>query len=300
MGTPRLSRDTPSADMIEEYRNHLIIAGCTRRTIDETVRALYQFDRELPCGLAQAYTHELRTMLAHEDWSVSTRATYRVFLGGFFDWATDEDDPWLTYDPARRLPRPKVNPGVPDPVGDSELHRCLMQAREPFRLICILAAYEGLRPIEIAAIRREDVTNKWIKTVGKGNKPAVVPTEPVVWRAVSDLPPGALIRRPRGGPADAKWVSQATANYMRKQLNVDTTLRHLRHWHGTWLRRHHDLRVVQKRMRHSNLNTTQRYTDVTDAEFLASAGALPDFTLTQTAERHTDPTATRQYASIDV
>lgn len=273
------TRDTPAADMIEAHRTHLVAAGRAKQTIDLTMCVLYRLDRELPQGLAEAYPQELKTWLAHEEWSASAKATYRAVIVGFYEWATAEDDPWLTYNPAAKLPRPRVRPGVPDPTPDDELRRCVTEAKEPFRLICILAAYAGLRPVEIAAIHREHVTEKLIRTTGKGNKPAVIPTEPAVWQAVKDLPPGVLVRQPKGGnAATAKWVSAATAEYLRKTMGVDTTLRHMRHWHGTWLRRHHDLRVVQERMRHSHLNTTERYTQVTRAELLASAGALPDFT----------------------
>lgn len=275
--------------MIQEYRVHLVAASRSPRTIKSTIDLLYRLDRELPRGLAEAYASELKGWLAREDWSASTKATFRALIVGFFEWACDEEDRWLDYNPAARLPRPHVNLGVPDPTPDEGVRLCVSEAAaQPWRLICILAAYAGLRPIEIAAIRREDVTEHWIKTVGKGNKPAVVPTEPPVWQAVKDLPPGVLVRRPMGAPANARWVSSKTSLYLRKELGVDTSLRHLRHWHGTWLRRHYDLRTVQERMRHASLQTTQGYTAVTKAELLSSRGALPDFT---TADPPADPPA---------
>lgn len=295
MAIPPLSRDTPSADMIMAYRIHLVAAHRSPQTVKSAIDLLFRLDRELPCGLAEAYAQELKTWLAREHWSASAKATYRAHIVGFFEWACDEDDPWLTYNPARRLPRPRVNLGVADPVPDDELRLCVGEsAEQPWRLICILAAYAGLRPCEIAAACREDVTERWIKTVGKGSKPAVVPTEPPVWRAVRDLPPGVLIRRPRGQAAYAKWISEKTAKYLREIVGVDTTLRHLRHWHGTWLRRHYDLRTVQERMRHANLRTTQVYTAVTQAELLSSVGALPDFT---TADAPTDLRVVRATSS---
>jgi integrase len=291
MAAPK-TRNTRNADMIEEYRVHLVSAGRSTLTIESVLDLLFRLDRELPAGLAEAYPRELKAWLAQprlgcgdgDRWSANTIATYRSHMVEFYKWACDEDDPWLTYDPARRLPRPKVNRGVPQPTTDEAVQRIVSEAAEPFRLICILAAYGGLRPIEIADIRREDITERLIVIRrGKGNKPAVIPTEPAVWRAVRDLPPGPLVTR-NGQPISRRYASRQTSAYLHRRMGIDTSPRYLRHWHGTWLRRHYDLRVVQERMRHASVATTQIYTAVTEAELVASTGWLPDFTASAQGE----------------
>jgi site-specific recombinase XerD len=221
MAAPK-TRNTRNADMIEEYRVHLVSAGRSTLTIESVLDLLFRLDRELPAGLAEAYPRELKAWLAQprlgcgdgDRWSANTIATYRSHMVEFYKWACDEDDPWLTYDPARRLPRPK------------------------------------------------------------GNKPAVIPTEPAVWRAVRDLPPGPLVTR-NGQPISRRYASRQTSAYLHRRMGIDTSPRYLRHWHGTWLRRHYDLRVVQERMRHASVATTQIYTAVTEAELVASTGWLP-------------------------
>lgn len=289
MGRRPISHKTPSADMIAAYQISLEAARRSQRTIETKIWLLHRLDMDLllgqlaegsePSGLAGALPHELTAWLAKNGDTASAKAAYRAHIVMFYRWATDDADQWLSYDPSLRLPRPRVRKGVANPAPDDVVRRCVSEAAQPWRLHCILAAYAGLRPMEIAQLHREQVTEKWLTVVaGKGAKHAILPTEPPVWRAIRDLPKGPITRQPNGLPATYKWVSAATAQYLRGELDVDVTLRRMRHWHGTWLRRNFDLRVVQERMRHESLATTQIYTAVTDAELAGSVGQLPDFT----------------------
>lgn len=271
---------TPTADLIEEHRAWLQAGGFSRRTAHEACKLLARVDAETPHGLAHALPHELVRWLAQgdgRDWAPSTTAAYRQHLRRFYVWACDPDDQVLDYDPSITLRKPKIHRPVPDPATDEQVRLCVTATVLPWRLHCILAAYAGLRPVEIAALQREDVTEELVRiNRGKGWKPAVVPCEPAVWRAVRDLPPGPVTRK-RSGPATAAWVSIHTAGYLRNRAHIQTNLRRLRHWHCTWLQRHHPIRVVQERMRHASIQTTQGYAAVTSAELAASRGTLPDF-----------------------
>jgi integrase/recombinase XerC len=290
--------DTPSADLIEDYETYMIQECRTEASVASALELLYRIDHDLrPRGLAESARDEIVAWLAQRHpcqlararegkqtkaWSRKTKATYHAHLTSFYSRATDEDDPWITSNPMRGIRRPRIWPGVPQPTPDDIVRLCVTTAAWPYRLHCILAAYAGLRPIEIAYLDREDITERWIMIRhGKGDKPAIIPTEPPVWRAVKDLPPGPITRKLCGRPADRQWVSKGTSQYLQETLHCPphTSLRYLRHWHGTWLRRHYDLRTVQERMRHESLQTTQIYTAVTEAELLASTGALPDFTI---------------------
>lgn len=275
---------SPNNDLIREHCLWLA-GGMAPRSIQSAYELLGRVDTDLHKGLAEALPQELAAWLAgiHRHphappWSRSTRATYRAHIIRFYQWACDPDDPVLDYDPSARLLRPKVSAGVPDPASDAQVQACITTLNQPWQLHTVLAAYAGLRPCEIAALRREDVTETHIRIRdGKGGKVATLPVEPPVWRAVRDLPRGAVTRKVNGQPATYSWVSMSTAAAMRR-AGINTTLRHLRHWHATHLRQHHDVFVVQQRMRHSNVRTTQGYAAVLPGELAASVGTLPDFT----------------------
>lgn len=274
-----LHTNAPNLDLIREHCTWLIAGGYAKTSIQGAYELLTRVDTDLPHGLAGALPQELAGWIGQNlAWSQQTKATYRSHIVRFYAWAADPDDPVLTFNPAVRLRRPRVNPGVPNPASDDEVHAAVTRTAQPYQRHCVLAAYAGLRPIEIAALRREDITETQLRIrSGKGAKPAVVPTEPAVWRAVRHLPAGPVTRRLDGRPADAHWVSIKTARHLRKH-GIDITLRRLRHWHATNLRRHHDLFIVQQRMRHANIRTTQGYAQVTADELARSVGQLPDFT----------------------
>lgn len=272
---------SPSADLISEHLTWLRAGGLSNRTIGDAGKLLHRVDATLPKGLAGALSAELAGWLAGPDnrqWSTQTRATYRGHIVRFYTWACDPDDPVLDYNPAARLRRPRVRPHIPDPASDDQVRRCLTTTLQPWRLHCLLAAYAGLRPMEIADLHRADIDEHHIRVRdGKGHKPARIPTEPIVWRAVMDLPDGPITRKSPHAPATARWVSGATRAHLYRR-GIRTSLRRLRAWHATHLRRHVDPFVVQQRMRHESVATTQRYVGISAAELAASVGLLPDYT----------------------
>jgi site-specific recombinase XerD len=266
-------------DLIDAHLTYLRAGAYSPRTVTAAAKVLRRVDAALPYGLDNAATAELVDWLARPGWSTQTRATYRGAIVRFYRWATRDDDRWLDFDPSTGLRRPRVNRGVPRPATDDHVHACLTRAGQPFRLHCVLAAYAGLRPIEIADLDRGDVTEHNIAVRhGKGDKPAVIPTHPVVWAALRHLPAGPVTRRRRGRPADARWVCAATADHLHR-LGLPVTLRNLRHWYATTLlERCHDLRVVQELMRHASVATTQVYTQVVDERRRAAVATLPVLT----------------------
>lgn len=265
-------------DLILAYLEWLRVCNRSRRTIDARRDILHRLDTDLPEGLAHATADELRDWIYRDGWSAATRETYYGAARSFFVWATNPLEPRLDFDPMQMLPRPSTPRGLPRPVTDKQLARILTEAIEPFKLWCLLAAYEGLRCCEIAPLLREHITEQTTTIVrGKGGRPGVLPTHPAVWQAVRDLPDGSLAVTDCGVQASAQWVSIRTALYFRRQLGMPGVgLHRLRHWYGTELyRRTKDIRRTQELMRHSSPTTTAIYTLVTDEERAAAIHALP-------------------------
>lgn len=273
-------------DLIADYLEWLRQRGQSTRTIDARRDILTRAHTDLPHGLPAATADELAAWLYRDSWSAGTRETYHGAIRSWYVWACQPDDPRLDFDPSALLPRPARPRRLPRPVTDDQLRRILTEAADPYRLWSLLAAYAGLRCIEIAGLDRTDITRRAITIRrGKGGRPGVVPTHPAIWTAVAPLPPGPLAVTDRGDRASAQWVSIRTALHFRRQLGMPgVALHRLRHWCGTEVyRRTRDIRVTQELLRHASPATTAGYTLVDDEERVAAIHALPNHTGAQQA-----------------
>lgn len=274
---PATPGDDPTMDarFIDEYLDYLRAAGAAERTIGAARDVLHRLHRELPAGLCRALPHELVGVLSVRR-TAATKATYRAHLRRFFGWAVDGPSPCLDWDPSAGLPRPRVPARLPRPATDEQVTAALRRARPPWRLHCLLAAYAGLRCCEIAALDRADITASDILVHGKGGKQRSIPTDPDVWAAVQDLPPGPVTRRLDGEPADAGWVSRSTGSHLRRYVGVRTSLHRMRSWYATQiLEVCGDVMVVKELLGHASVATTQVYTLVRPERLAAAVAGLP-------------------------
>jgi integrase/recombinase XerC len=175
-------------EIFDAYERHLTTLRRSENTIRTYTTLLRAMDRDLPNGLLGACRDELEEHLAGLA-SDSSVILNRAVLRGFFGWACDPDDQWLDYDPTTRLSRPKSPEPDPKPVASADLAHILANAAEPYRTLFVLAAYAGLRCIEISRVERRHITDQVLLVRrGKGNKLRRIPTHPILWRAVADLP----------------------------------------------------------------------------------------------------------------
>jgi integrase/recombinase XerC len=254
----------------------------SENTVDDSSRLLRRADRELPYGLPCSTFEELENWLGHDPaWTPQTRETYRKHICRFFVWATRPQAPKITLNPAVGLEPFKVEAGVPRPAATAHVEWCVTEATLPWRVFCVLTAYSGARPCEVARIAEaphEFVTEDTTTIIkGKGGKSRVIPTHEVLWDAVRYLPQGPLHVRRGGLPLNGDWVSKRTAAYLHRN-GLPITLYNLRHWYGTELQEAAgDSRVTQEGMGHSSLNSTQIYTQVRNPRLRAAVNSLPAF-----------------------
>lgn len=265
-------------DMIAAYLEHLRRAGRTDDTIRDRREVLHRFNRAMTGGIGGADDKEIGAWLYRDDWKQNTKAAYYMALKSFYGWATRPHDLWLEGNPMAYLEPIKTVRGIPRPVSDEELRRVLTESAEPFRTWATLAAYAGLRCIEISRLDREHITDQTLIVVrGKGDKPRAHDTDPYVWAAVKDLPRGPIARTPDGQRATAFEVSATAALHFRRQLKMPgVSLHRLRHWLGVTTQRiYKDIRVTQAVLGHSSLTSTQVYTDATGEQQRQARAMLP-------------------------
>lgn len=277
MPEPRRPLDPRGMEMIDEYIAHLRRSSDSKSTPVDRRRILQRLDRELPCGLGDVTTDELRAWLYREGWSQNTLATYYRCIRSFYAWAADPDDPWLTFDPARKLERVPNPPTVPRACTDDQLKIILTKAEEPIRTWAVLASYQGLRCCEIAGLDREHITERELFVArGKGGRPRTHVTDPAVWAAVRDLPAGPVAQYETGERATSQYVSQSAATHFKRQLKIDVTMHQLRHWLGcTVQRKYRDIRVTQELLGHKHLSSTQVYTQASEEQQREARSTLP-------------------------
>jgi integrase/recombinase XerC len=254
---------------IDAYTAHLRLAGHPPTTIRTYRTPLTRAASALPHGLLSDADDIAEWLAGHT--ARNTRATYAVALRGLYRWAVATGR--LAEDPMAGLPVPRQRRGLPRPVSHAELAGVLAAAGEPVRTWCLLAAYAGLRCVEISRLDRADVTEQVVYVHGKGDRDRAVPTHPEVWRAVAALPPG-----PVAGCA-ARYVSSRIARTCDRIGLGQVTAHRLRHWAGTWWQAASgDLRVTQELLGHASPATTAVYTAVSDRSRRAAVLALPPVT----------------------
>lgn len=260
--------------IIRIHCNWIRLRGDTERTVYHRQENLRRLTDALPGNLLDATADDLARWQSGLTVCTSSVATYTNHVVAFYRWAVEHEH--ITVLPTSRLARPKPPQRAPRPIPIADLDIALDAAPEPIRTWLLLAAGMGLRAMEIAAIRREDVAvadgRTWISGVGKGGRPfrMAVPSdiEPALREYLSGRT-GPLWRQPDGRSYLPRDVTRQTATFFRR-LGMPYTLHWLRHYFGTEAhRRQRDALLTMTLMRHRSLNTTQLYVQQVPEEAIA-------------------------------
>lgn len=277
--TTTLGRPNP---LIDEYLRHLLEDLRRASTTITTYREiLNRMDAEMPEGIEAANADEIKDWINTGDRADATRALYRAAAAGFFKWA---NDPWreeqykLTFDPMVMVPTVTVPETEPIPVDDDQVAHLLRDGGEPYRGWFTLAAYGGLRCIEIAALGRRHVTEKALRVHGKGGKRRTVPTHRKVWELVRDLPDGYVVRNSRGAGMTRQGLSIRGGGRIHELGYAELSMHDLRGWFATkaYIASKHNLEVVRRLLGHSSVATTQRYLRFADPARAEAVDGIPE------------------------
>lgn len=243
-------------------------ADLTPKTIRERLIFIRQLARDVE-SLETVTRRDLIHWTAKQNWSNSTRVHRRSGLHTFFAWMQDEQ---LRLDnPAYRLPRVATRKREPNPFSVEEINALLQSGiYRRTRVMVALHYYLGLRVSEIAAVNGDDIDweARTLKTIGKGRKEATLPVPAALWPLFHQMPrTGYWFPNRTANKLHAAGEGHIMGNSVSGLIGEAIKRIGLKH-------RPHDLRaslatemheagvsdfIVQRSMRHSNMDTTTKY-----------------------------------------
>lgn len=268
-------------ELLAAFADYQRSGNRAKRTIESRASTLRAFAARQGTSLIDATVFHMRRDIGREGIAASTRASARSTFLAFYGFLHSEG---LRPDnPSLRLPVVKVPPHRPRPYTQEQIDRLLSTgAYRRTRAMILLAAYQGLRASEIASVHSDDidVESGTMKVVGKGGRTDYLPLHPVIVELTPTMNSGWWFpaRRGRTGHIKGQSVSDLLHDARERAgiVDADLTGHSLRHSFGTELvRRGANIRAVQELMRHSSLQTTQRYTQVLDEDRRAALSVLP-------------------------
>jgi integrase/recombinase XerC len=239
--------------------------GLRPATITTRRRILWSLERWLDHPIETVTADEIDRWLDSLKLSTRSRHTYLGAVASFFEFATRHGQ--VKRDPTTHMQRPRLPRLVPRPAPAVDVEYAISQAEPMMAAWLCLAAYQGLRCMEIAFLRREDVLETHeppllIVADGKGGHQAVLTLNDRVELALRDygMPrSGYLFKTRDGHPYSPATVSRYAGKFLR-DVSVDATMHQLRHlFVSTVWARSKDMRVTQEAARHADPKTTAGY-----------------------------------------
>lgn len=194
-----------------------------------------------------------------------TVATYHNHLTDFCSFLVAAE--LLPHSPMEVVKKVKRPVKRPRPLTETEVDRVLLAVEGVVRDWILLGLLAGLRAFEIAKIRGEDFTSEGLYVLGKGDVEATLPIHSQLAEMQSRYPArGYWFPGPDEGHVRARAIS-LTVGRLFDSMGIDGSIHRVRHSYGTRLvRKGVNIRVVQKLMRHSSLETTAGYLAVVSDE----------------------------------
>ena len=246
---------------VNHYESWAKMRGHRAETIRGRLVVLGAYEKQQG-GLLDATESSLLAFLDSTK-SAWTRSTYARHLSSLLTYAAEAG----LIDHAPKVPKVKAPDPRPKPIKDAELRTLLESSpNQEIWIWLLLAAYGGLRAGEIAQTSPSNLDGNTLELPymkGGGSGKVMLPS----W--VADE-----LRQCKPWTATANQVTRQASAYMKSQ-GVTPGIHRLRHWHATTLlRQTHDLRLVQRALRHRSITSTTMYTAVDDDELAAAVSGM--------------------------
>ena len=267
---------------LEKLRNELVLRGSSPRTIETYEAQAAHFLAYFQKSPLEATEDDVKAYLAHlkaaKGVSNATLAIVRAALKFYFHEVLKR--------PIILLKTPKIPKSLPMVLSKEEVKALLEAApRRKGRLILALLYSSGLRVSELCALKVKDLEldkrRAWVRK-GKGAKDRLVILSKAVCKDLEEHLKGKsqLYLFPGGdrgtlAPRAIQKMIQRTARRAGIQKRVTPHI--LRHSFATHLlEAGTDIRLIQELLGHSNLQTTQIYTHVSESEKMKVKSPLDD------------------------
>lgn len=250
---------TVPRDPLTEHLEHLRDSRYAEATIRERGRVLATIPGDLLAldrPRTQAWWTSRQTRPDGAPRAASSLSQEASHLRRFCRWAMTQG--MVERNAADWLPPVRATAPAVMPVSEADLDRLLTDAPDDMRRAVVLASMAGLRSVEMAAVRWEDIDPGngvlWVR-LGKGAKGRSVPLSAGLLGALGDPGVGPIV----GRRTTAKALSQALARYMRSR-GVDATAHKLRARYATrFVDATGDLAAAATALGHSDLSSIRRY-----------------------------------------
>ncbi|PKB68620.1 MAG: site-specific tyrosine recombinase XerD [SAR202 cluster bacterium Io17-Chloro-G3] len=270
-----------SLNTVAAYRNDLsqMLGYFTKPTLD--VARVTEWS-----SVTKEFLRDHITSLHDRGYSSTTVARKIASIKAFFSFLVEEDE--IVQDPSEQIFPPKTGRSLPKALSESDLERLLdapsqsntpEAIRDAAMLETLYAA--GLRVSELINLSERDVnlTDGWVRCLGKGAKERIVPLHQVAIRKliryIEEARPKLLgstkerektlflNRRGERFSRQGFWLN--LKGYGKSaSLPTPVTPHMLRHSFATHLLNHGaSLRYVQELLGHTSISTTQVYTHLT-------------------------------------
>lgn len=257
--------------------------GCADATIKsyaDTLRLMFAFIEK---PLEEIQVNDVRMYLAQyqqqRGTSNRTMDKYRQTIGGFFEWALNEE--YITKNPCRNIKGIKYTAKQRKSLTRLQLERLRRSCKTKRDLAIIDVLYStACRVSELTNMKLTDVDfqNGKIEIIGKGNKPNTVYLNDAARLSLEDYLAERNddseylfvgLRKPHG-KIDKRSVEHVFAK-LGKQFNMQLCPHMIRHTSATLaLKGGMTITQVQKMLGHASVNTTQIYAE-TSQEDVAEA-----------------------------
>lgn len=253
-------------DAITGYRHWLMASGKPQSTVRLRVWQIRRFAADHPTTY-RVTTAELARWLGSHGWSAATIASNRAAFRSFYGWLCRSRH--IRCNPAADLPSVRPVRREPRPAPEWVVASACCDDRS--RLMIDLAAKQGLRRAEVAAVHSRDLVadaDGWALVVhGKGSRDRLVPLFGDVAERIRRRGFGFLFPSPAGGHLSPNRVGVLVSAALPPGWTAHSLRRRFatRAYEGG-----HDLRSVQRLLGHASIETTQRYIAVGAADMRAA------------------------------
>ncbi len=158
----------------------------------------------------------------------------------------------------------KVPASLPKPVSDAHIKEALSYAPFKEKLVVTLLYTLGLRISELASLELKEISDEWIRVMGKGQKGRDIPILPssyaLIQRYIGETRPSRFLFEAKGARLSENSLRYLVTKCF-KRVGLKVTPHQLRHSYATALL-NNSARIadVSELLGHASMSTTQIYT----------------------------------------